>query len=345
MGQQTYSTPAGRINSLKGEILKHAIPEEVLGICGMQKNMGRNKGDNVIYRRWLPYGGATTDSGTINRWVVAANAHIVTEGVTPDSDVLVPQDITATQQQYGCLYQYTDKTADLYEDDVPAEMKIQTGERMGLVRELVRYAELKGGTNSYYSGGTTRLTVDEPIKLPILRRVAKNLLANHAKMVKSILSPSRNFNTSAIEAAFMVFVHSDAEPDVRDLPKFIHVADYGQRKVCHPNELGSCERFRFVVSPELSPVTNSGATASGTGLVTSSTLVDIYPFIVCGKDAWCQVALRGKDSFDVTHIPTGTKSGVDPHGQRGFVGAIGWFVSKITNQGWMAVVEAGVTDV
>lgn len=346
MSQFIYSTPAGRINKLKGEILKHAIPEEVLGITGMQKNQPRNTGENVVYRRWLPFGGSTTDANTINRWSVNANAHIVSEGVTPNADTLVPQDITATQRQYGCLYQYTDKTADLYEDDVPMEMKKQTGERMGLVREMVRYGVLKGGTNSYYSGGTSRGTVDEKIKLPVLRRVAKNLLANHGKPVKEILSPSANFNTAPVESAFLVFVHSDAEPDIRDLPGFKHVSEYGQRKVVHPMEVGSVERFRFIISPELNSYADSGAAIGATGLYsTTGANIDVYPFIVCAQDAWMQVALRGKDSFGVTHLPTGQKDKSDPHGQRGYIGAIGWFTCQIANQGWMAVVEAGVTNV
>jgi N4-gp56 family major capsid protein len=344
MAQFTYGSPAGRINKLKGEILKHAIPEEVLGITGMQKKMPKNSGDNIIYRRYLPFGGAITNANTINRWSTTAAAHVVAEGVTPTADSLVPQDITVTMQQYGCLYQYTDKTADLYEDDVPMEMKKQTGERMGLVRELVRFGALKAGTNSYYSGGTTRLTVDEKITLNVLRKVARNLLANHAKQIKQVLAPSPNFNTAPVEAAFLVFVHSDAEADIRDLPGFKHVSEYGQRKPVHPMEVGSVERFRFVVSPELAAYADAGDTAAGTGLLSSGTKVDVYPFIVAAEDAWVQVALRGKDSFDVTHIPVGQKDKNDPHGQRGFIGAIGWFTCGITNQGWMAVVEAGVSD-
>ena len=346
MSGASYASPAGRINSLKGEILAHAIPEEVLGITGMQKSMPKNVGDNVIYRRWLPYGGAVTNGNTINRWVVSAQAHIVSEGVTPNIDTIVPQDITVQQQQYGCLYMYTDKVADLHEDDIPMEMKKQTGQRMGLVREMVRYATLKGSTNSYYSGGTTRVTVDEKISLSLLRRVSKNLLANHAKQVTEVLSPSPNFNTTGVDAAFLVFVHTDAEPDIEDLPGFKHVYEYWQKKPVHPMEIGSCGRFRFVVSPELAPYLAGGAAVAATGLVAADvTNIDVYPFIVVAEDAWMTVALRGKDSFSVTHIPTGQKDKNDPHGQRGYIGAIGWFASAIANQGWMAVIEAGVTDV
>ena len=37
MSQFQYALPAGRINKLKGEILAHAVPVEVLGITGQQR--------------------------------------------------------------------------------------------------------------------------------------------------------------------------------------------------------------------------------------------------------------------------------------------------------------------
>src|SRR5688572_20270777 len=121
----TYNTNAGRINEVKGEILAHAEPVEVLSLGCSMKRHPKNQGDNVTYRRFLPYGGATTNANTINRWSVSAAAHIVTEGVTPAPDSITPQDVNVQLQQYAALYSYTDKTADLYEDDVPEEMKIQ----------------------------------------------------------------------------------------------------------------------------------------------------------------------------------------------------------------------------
>jgi N4-gp56 family major capsid protein len=346
MATQAYATQAARIGKLKGEILAHAVPVEVLGITGTQKKMPKNSSDTIVFRRWLPYGGATTNSSTINRWSVTASAHVLAEGVTPNADTLTPQDITAVLQQYGALYQFTNKTADLYEDDVPEEMKKQTGQRLGLVREIVRYGALKAGTNVYYGGtGTTRLTTNGKISLKLIRKVTKNILANHAKQITSVLAPSPNFATTSVEASFLVFVHSDAEPDIRDLPGFKNVADYGQRKPIHEMELGSCERFRFIVSPELAAYADAGAAIGTTGCYsTTGTSLDVYPFIVVGEDAWGQVALRGVDAIDPIWLPAGQKDKNDPAGQRGFVGGTFWHVSTILNQGWMGVVEAGVSD-
>lgn len=342
MAQFEYASPAGRINKLKGEILAHAVPAEVLGMTGMQRAIPKNNGKTVVYRRYLPYGAAATNYNTINRPSASPAAHVLTEGVTPTADTLVPQDITVTLNQYGCLYQLTDVVSDTYEDDVPAEMKKQCGERIALVREMIRYGVVKACANVNYAGGTSRDTVDEKITLSMLRRVSRNLQANHAKKVTAILAPSANIATQSVEAAYLVFVHSDAEADIRDLAGFKHVAEYGTRKPVSPYEIGSCENFRFITSPELAPYAAAGALLGTTGL-SGVTNIDVYPFIMVGEDAWGQVALRGADSIDPTYIPPGTKDKSDPLGQRGYVGAKFYMNATLLNEGWMAVVEAGVT--
>ncbi len=345
MTTATYSSPEGRINEVKGEVLAHAMPTEVLGITGSQKQIPQNKGESVSFRRWLPYGGATTNSSTINRWVVDANLHIVQEGVTPSADSITPQDINVALQQYSCLYMYTDKVAKLHEDDVPAEMKKQAGERMGLVREMLRYGVLKQCTNLYYAGGTSRLTVDEAVSYNFLSRIARNLLANHAKTITSVLGPSENFNTMGVKAGFLVFCHTDCEHDVERIEGYKAVVEYGQMKPVHEMEIGSVGRFRFIVSPELASIPDAGASVGSTGLYsTTGSSIDVYPMIVVAEDAWGDVALRGEDSFDLTDLRPNQKDKSDPHGQRGYVGAIFWSAAVVLNNGWMAVGEVGVTD-
>jgi len=346
MATQTYLSPQGRINKLKGEIIAHAVPVEVLGITGMQKRMPAKSGSTVVFRRWLPFGATTADANTINRWSIAPGAlsHLTQEGVTPPADTLTPQDIEATLQQYSCLYAVTDKNVDLYEDDVPAEMKKQTGERIGLVREMVRYGVLRGGTNKFYGGtGSSRATVNGRITLALLRKITRGLRANHAQRITSVLAASPDFATAPVEAGYLVFAHTDCENDIRDLPNFKETSEYAQRRVINEHELGSCENYRFILSPELASYADAGAAVGSTGLYsTGGSNIDVYPVIVVGEDAWGQVALRGVNSIDVSWIPPGQKDKNDPLGQRGYVGAKTYFTSVILNQGWMAVAEVGV---
>lgn len=345
MAQQTYANTSSRIGRLKGEILAHAVHVEVLGITGMQRKIPKNKGETVIFRRWLPFGATATNQNTQNRPAAIAQEHRLEEGATPQADTMTPQDVSVTLQQFGCLYAVTDKMVDLHEDDVPAEMKKQVGERCGLVREMIRYGTLKAGINAYYAGGTSRDTVSQAVNLPLLRRITRNLRNNHAKMVTGILSPGPSFATAPVEAAWLVFCSSDCEADVRDLQGFKHVSEYANRKTVSDYEIGSCESFRFIISPELTAYQNAGAAVGSTGLFsTSGSNIDVYPMIVVGEDAWGQVALRGVDSIDPTWIPPGQKDKNDPLGQRGFAGASFWQAALITNQGWMAVAEVGVDD-
>lgn len=346
MSIQTFNSQPQRVNRLKGEILAHAMPVEVLGITGVQKPMPKNSGDNTVFRRFLPFGGVD------NKWITGQNVgtfasgHITTEGVTPSADTLTPVDVSVTLQQYACLYAMTDKTADLYEDDVPTEMKKQAGERIGLLREMVRYGTLKGMTNVFYGGtGNSPSTVNGTLSINLLRRVTRSLKANHAKMVTSILSGSPVFGSSAVEAAYLVFCSTDMEPAIRDLPGFKHVSEYGQRKPVHEQEIGSAESYRFVLSPELAADINSGAAVGATGLYsTGGTNIDVYPMIIVGEDVWGQVALRGMDSMDVSYIPPGQKDKNDPLGQRGYIGATTYMAAVVLNDGWGAKVLVGTPN-
>ncbi|MGE8495390.1 N4-gp56 family major capsid protein [Comamonas sp.] len=343
MAEFKSTDPAARIGKLKGDILAHAVPCEVLGITGQQRGMPKNQGKTIVHRRYLPYGATNADWNTRNRPKAEPAAHELTEGVTPTADTLVPQDITVTLKQYGCLYQLTDQTVDTYEDDVPAEMKKQCGERIALVREMIRYGTLKACTNAFYAGGgASRAAVNAKITLPLLRKISRNLQANHAKRITGILAPSPNIDTQAVEAAYLVFCSTDAEADIRDLQGFTTVAEYGTRKPVSPYELGSVENYRFITSPELAPYPDAGADIGSTGLM-GETKVDVYPFIVVGEDAWGQLALRGADALDPTYIPPGQKDKSDPLGQRGFVGAKFYMACTMLNEGWMAVAEAGVS--
>jgi N4-gp56 family major capsid protein len=338
--QHTYNTVDPRIGKLKGEMLFHAVHKEVLGITGEQKTMPKNKSDTLIARAVIPYG--STAAGFYNNPTVTDTAHQLQEGVHPDPDTINYRDVTMVLKEYGCLYELTSKVVDIYEDDVPSDMKVQTGERMGFVREMIRYGKLKACTNVFYGGGTSRTTVFKPVGPNLLGRVTQSLNSNHAERITGILAPSLNIATKPVEAAWLVFGHTDLEQDFRALPNFITLAEYGSRKPIHSCELGSWQNYRIILSPDLPPYRDSGAAVGNTGLYsTTGTLVDVYPIIITGKNAWSQVALRGLDSIDPTYIPPGQKNQANPLGRFGFVGASFYQTVEITNNGWMAVAEVG----
>ena len=354
MALSSMLSPAQRIGKLKGEILKHAIPREVLGIIGDTRPMPKNSGDTVIYRRWLPVNATASspnsffaDDTTVDRTVKLANQHLSSEGVTPNAETLTPQDITVTLNEYTVLFGYTKRTADLYEDDVPGAMKLQTGERLALVRELVRFNVIKGCTNKLYGGsGTSRATVNGKLSLKLLRKAAKTLDYQHTDKVTEILAASPKYGTSAVEAAFIVFIHTDLKPDVRDIPGFVPVAKYGNMKAVSPYEFGMVEEFRIIASPELVAIQDAATstTAASYGLSsTTGTNPDVYQVVISGRDAWGDIALRGTKALDVHDLKPGAIDKNDPTGQRGYIGASTYFNAVLLNQLHMVVAEVGAS--
>lgn len=347
MALQTFTLTPGRINKFKGQILKHAVPLEVLGRAGRQIQMPKNNSDTYVARRWLPFGGTSTNANTQNRFFqdgtgdrgnAIIQAHQVQEGVTPSPDSIVPLDITVVLQQYGCLYGFSDKTYDLYEDDIPKAMIEQIGERVTFVNEMIIYGQLRACTNQFFGGtGTTIATVNGGFTLGIVRKIAKNLQANHGKPVNRVLKAGPNYGTDAVAEGYTVYCHTDLEPDIRDIPNFVPAEKYASGTPM-PYEIGKVERFRFITSPDLPAIQDGGAAIGSTGLYsTTGTSIDVYPFIVTAQDAWGQIALRNKESLNPTYLPPGEKTKSDPMGQRGYAGTIWYKAVMIENQGWMAV--------
>ena len=350
MTMQTYGLSQGRISKFKGEILAHAKPYEVLAKAGRQVQMPKNSSDTYVARRFLPYGATSANqnqffqNGAGDRGNAMVQAHLTQEGVTPSPDSITPYDITEVVSQYSCLYGFSDKTYNLYEDDIPAQMKTQIGERVGLVNEMIVYGKLKSCTNQFYGGaGTGRSTTAGPMTLTLQSAIVRSLMANHAMPVTKLLKSSPNYATAPVEAGYFAYTHTDLERMVRDIPGFKDVSLYATGTP-EMGEIGKCERYRYILSPDLPSYQDAGAavasfTGTGAGYSTTGVNLDVYPVIVMGADAFSQIAVRGLDALDPTFLPPGDKTKSDPLGQRGYAGTSWWKATMIENSSWIAVVN------
>ena len=276
MPMQTFALTPGRINKFKG---RDPCARRTARSVGQNRppspDAEEQSATPTLRRRWLPYGATATSASTQNEFFqnatgdrgnVIVQAHQIQEGVTPAPDSIVPLDITVVLQQFGCLYGFTDKTYDLYEDDIPKAMIEQIGERVTFVNEMIIYGALRACTNAYYGGaGTSVATVNGGLTLGMVRKIAKNLQANHGKPVNKVLRAGPNFATDAVAEGYTVYCHTDLEPDIRDLPNFVPAESYASGTPM-PNEIGKCERFRFITSPDLPSIQDGGAAVGSTGL-------------------------------------------------------------------------------
>jgi len=351
MAIQNYGTVASRnlIRAAQG-MLEHAQPITVLGDFGTQREMPQNSTDTLVFRRTLPFGASTSGTTIENssRYVgtpdITASNFVLAEGVTPNSNTITFQDVTVQLQQYGVLFKYSSKTEQLYEDDIPGEMVKLTGETLAEVMELVRYGVLKAGSTVVYTNGSSRSAVNTAISLNAIRKAARTLESNRCRRVTSRLAPGVNFGTRAVQPAYVVFCHTDAVSDVRNLPGFTRVEEYGTFKPIHDREIGACEDFRFISSPLLKSFAAAGASVGSSGMLSvGASNVDVYPFIVIGEDAWGQVALKGMSAIKPVVLKASQTNHANPLGQFGYVGASTWFATVRLNDAWMARIEAGVT--
>jgi N4-gp56 family major capsid protein len=331
-------------------MLEHAQPITVLGDFGTQREMPQNSTDTLVFRRTLPFGASTSGTTIENtsRYVgtpdITASNFVLAEGVTPNSNTISFQDVSVQLQQYGVLFKYSSKVEQLYEDDIPGEMVKLTGETLAEVMEMVRYGVLKAGSTVIYANGSSRAAVNTPVSLNALRKSARTLESNRARRVTSRLAPGVNFGTRAVQPSYIVFVHTDAVSDIRNLPGFTRVEEYGSFKPIHDREVGACEDFRFISSPLLKSFAAAGASVGSSGMLSvGGTSVDVYPFIIIGEDAWGQVALKGMSAIKPVVLKASQTNHANPLGQFGYVGASTWFATVRLNDAFMARIEAGVT--
>lgn len=348
MAMQTYALTPGRIEKFKGQILAHAVPKEVLCRAGRQVKMPANNSRTYVARRFVPYGATTTDANTQNRFFqngtgdrgnAIVQAHQTQEGITPAPDSMTPQDVTELIYEYGFLYGFSNQVYELYEDDIPQEMIRQAGERLTFVNEMIVWGKLRQCTNVFYGGtGTSLSTVNGALTLGLVRKIVKGLQANHGVMTSRMLSASANYGTDAVGEGYFVYCHTDLEPDIRDLPNFTPVEKYASGKPV-PGEVGKCERFRFVTSPDLPAVQDGGASVASTAsayISTSASNIDVYQILVLAENAFSQISVRGVNGLDARFISPNEISKSDPLGQRGYVGTIWKKGVMIENHGWMA---------
>jgi len=153
-----------------------------------------------------------------------------------------------------------------------------------------------------------------------------------------------NYGTSAVEPAYLVFIHTDMEADFRNLTGFVPVAKYGSQKPVHEREVGAVERFRIITSPYFKPFLAGGGTiTAGTFLSnggSTGTTADVYPTMVVAQEAWGQVALKGMGAIEPIYLPAKQITHANPMGQFGYVGANFYKNAVRLNENWMVRLES-----
>lgn len=309
------------------EMLAYAEHVAVLSKLGLTKPMPKNKAETVKFRRPIPFD-AVTDP--------------IVEGVTPTAQKVAYEDVTATLKQYGRPIEITDKVQDLSEDPALQTASMLAGDQAGNTIEQVLFGILKAGTNVVYANGSARGNVNTAISLQKQRAVTRALQAQKAKMITRVLSSGPGYGTSAVEAGYVAVGHTDLEHDIRALANFVPVAKYAQRSTISDYELGTVDRVRYILSPDLDPFPDAGG-AKGTMVSTTGSNADVYPVLFFGQDAFAHVPLKGAEAITPMVVMAKPNS-ADPMAQRNYVSWKTWYTAVILNESWMCRLETACTD-
>lgn len=269
----------------------------------------------------------------------------LTEGVTPTAQTFTVTDIEATVHQYGNLVTMTDVLLDTNDSPVMEQVTQIVGEQAAETVENMRIGVLLGGTNVEYSNGTSRVEVNTPISLPLQRRITRKLKNQKARMITDSIKSTPRFYTESVAPCFVAVCHPDCEADIRSMPHFIDVKDYGNAGPWE-NEIGAVEGVRYLFTTLMKSWPDTGGNktnaAGDTMVSTSGTKADVYPILFLAKDAYGLVPLKGAESLTPVIInPSHTES--DPLAQRAHVAWKTMQTCVILNQAWMVRAEVAVT--
>ena len=329
MPMTAYGDVSPRVGIIAiSQFLKHAEHPIVFNKLGQVERVPKNKGLSIKWRRWVPFDPITT---------------ALTEGVTPSSQKLAVVDVTATLGQYGGWSEITDVIQDTHEDPILQGMMQVHGQQASESFETLTYLTLRAGTNVVYANGSARNAVNTKISLGKVRSAVRTLNKNKCRKKTTILAPSVNYKTQAIEAAYVAVCHTDLEPDIRDLQGFVPVSQYGSRQTICPQEFGSVENVRFITTTIATPFADAGGLDGDAVLSTTGTNADVYPVLIFGEDAYGSVALKGKDAAEILVRNPGKPEKGNELGQTGSVGWKGWHVAARLNEAWMVRLEVAAT--
>lgn len=288
----------------------------------------KNRGEVIKWRRIRP---------------LAVSTGTLTEGVTPAPAQFAYDSVTTVINEFGVWIQFTDKIADLHEDRVFNDAMTAIGDNIASTKEAVVWGQLRGGTQVFFANGTTRAGLNTPIDADLVAAGVNLLKRNYGKKITPRLSAGTGFNTSPVNASYVMFGHVDAENDYRNIDGFVPVEAYGQFKPLHEAEIGKVNEVRILISPQLTGALGAGAVVGATGMRSEDgTNVDVYFSVIVAQDAYGTVGLKGARAVEM-HVEQPKMQTGDPLGQRGFVAAKYWFQAVRLNELWMVRLEHGVT--
>lgn len=310
------------------KLLKTAETKLVLDKFSMAEVLPAKKGDQVRWRRIKPFPVSTT---------------ALTEGVTPAPTNIEFDTVTADVYQYGAVYRYTDKAADLLDLNFLTPALEEAAKQAALTKELLLWNTLKSAGTEFYTNGTANSDVNTPLDADAIRAVVQHLERNHATKIAKMVKAGPSFSTEPIRPGFIAVGHTDLFRDLEEMDGFVPVEKYASYQPVSEYEVGAAFGVRFILTPHLTADTGAGS-ATLNGMRYTGSNADVYTLVIIGADSYGSVVVKGTNGAMVSGTQPKMGTPGDELGQRGSIQWKMWHGNKVLNDNWIANIRCAVTQ-
>lgn len=315
--------PSAINNYYDRRLLERAKPTLLFNIWGQVRDLPRNSGEVVKFRKYGVLASATTP---------------LTEGVTPAGSNLSVADITATPLQYGDFVILSDKLLFTTLDPVLMETADILGDQAGLTLDTITRDILVAGTSVQYcdvtvpkaNASTVQVAATDVMSEAEITIARTTLVKNHAKKITQMVNPDSGYLTSPVNACYVAIIHPDITAKLyvaANYPNFVPVERYANKANLLPYEIGKINDVRFVESTEMTVLTGEGAGS-----------VDVYVTLMMGSDAYGVTRVSGEAMKNIVK-PLGSAGTADPLDQRATSGWKATHTALILQQLWLLRIE------
>lgn len=248
-GKQTYLNKTYYDRNL----LENAKTKFVHAEYGQKRNIPKNHGKTVEFRRWTAFDPKAVIGG-------------LTEGVTPPSQSLAQSNVEATIKQYGAFVEVSDLLKTSSYDEVVEGSTDLLGEQIGTAIDWIVRDEMASGTNVQYADNQAdriSLTASKVLTFAEIRKAVRTLKKKKA----------RKFSREGGKEHYIAIVSPDAVYDLQSDSAWQHVSEYSNKEAVYSGEIGRMFGVVFVESTEAKVFKQSVNNAVNANTSSSATFV------------------------------------------------------------------------
>lgn len=283
-------------------LLRRTVPVLLHGRFGQMRNIPRNNGKIVDFRKFSALAVATTP---------------LTEGALyTDLKELSMTNITATIAQYGDAVGFSDIVATTTLDPVLTEATELLGEQAGeTLDEIYRDVLVAGTTVQYANNRANRASIiaTDTLTVAEIREAVLTLRLNRARKIGGM---------------WHAIVHPRTSYDIQGTDDWVNAQRYSQSGREFNGSLGNLYGVQFWESDKAKVFVDEG----------SGSTVDVYASLFFGADAYGVVSLAGHNMRSI-YKPQGSAGTADPLDQQQTMGWKAATVCKILDDTFMVRVE------